>query len=92
MRSHSHLMCHLTELWTSQGAKTVAVKTSGNKKTRFTVVLACCADGTKLPPMIIFKRKMFPKQEISSGFIVHVHEKGWMNEEGMKIWFNKVWS
>ena len=21
-----------------------------------------------------------------------MHEKGWMNEEGMKIWFNKVWS
>ena len=78
-------MSNLTELWTSQGAKTVAVKTSGNKKTRFTVVLACCADGTKLPPMIIFTRKTFLKEKVPSRVIVHVHEKGWVNEEGMKI-------
>ena len=70
----------------------MAVRTSGQEKTHFTVVLAGCADGTKLPPMVIFKRKTFPKEKIPSGVIVHVHEKGWMNEEGMKIWFNKVWS
>lgn len=75
-----------------KGVKTVAVNTNGHEKIHFTVVLACCADGTKLPPMIIFKRKTFLKEKIPSGVIVHVHEKGWMNEEGMKIWFNKVWS
>ena len=37
-----------------QGAKTMDVKTSGHEKTHFTVVLACCVDETKLPPMIIF--------------------------------------
>ena len=58
-----------------KGAKTVAVKTSGHKKTHFTVVLDCCADGTQLPPMIIFKRKTFPKEEIPSAVIVHMHEK-----------------
>ena len=45
-----------------KGAKTMAVQTSGHEKTHFTVVPACCADGTKLPPMIMFKRKMFPKE------------------------------
>ena len=35
-----------------KGAKTITIKTSGNEKTRYTVVLACCADGTKLPPFI----------------------------------------
>ena len=68
-----------------KGAKTMAVQTSGHEKTHFTVVLACCADGTKLPPMISFKRKMFLKEKIPSGLIVYMHEK-----EGMKIWFNKV--
>ena len=38
-----------------KGAKTIM--TSGNEKTRYTVFLACCADGTKLPPLLIFKRK-----------------------------------
>jgi len=40
-----------------EGAKTIMIKTSGNKKTRYTVVLACCADGTKLPPLLILKEK-----------------------------------
>ena len=75
-----------------KGAKTMAVKASGPEKTHFTVVLACCAGRTRLPPMIILKRKTFPKGNIPSGVIVHVHEKGWMDEESMTIWFNKVWS
>ena len=70
--------------------RTVAVRTSGHEITHFTVAVACCADGRKLPPMIIFKRKIFPKEKIPSGVIVHVHEKGWMNEESMKIWFNSL--
>jgi len=40
-----------------KGAKTIMTKTSGNEKMRYTVVLACCADGTKFPPLLIFKRK-----------------------------------
>ena len=84
------MMCHPTETVGAKGAETVAVRTSGQEKTHLTVVLACCADGTKLPPVIIFTRKMFLKETIPSGVNVRVHEKGWMNEEGMKIWFNKV--
>ena len=63
----------------------MAVRTSGQEKTHFTVVLAGCADGTKLPPVIIFKRKTFSKETIPTGVIVHVHEEGWINEGGMKI-------
>ena len=40
----------------SRGVKTVLLKTTGNEKTRFTVVLSCLADGTKLKPMVIFRR------------------------------------
>ena len=64
-----------------KGAKTIMIKTSGNEKTRYTVVLACCADGTKLPPLLIFKRKTLPKDVIPHGIYVQVHSKGWMEKE-----------
>jgi len=60
-----------------KGAK-MMIKTSGNEKTRYTVVV-CCADGTKLPPLLIFKRKMLPEDVIPRGIYVHVHSKGWMD-------------
>jgi len=75
-----------------KGAKTIMIKTSGNEKTHYTVVLACCADGTKHPNLLIFKRKTLPKDVIPRGIYVHVHSKGWMYGEGMKLWLEKVWS
>uniref|UniRef100_A0A803K4M5 HTH CENPB-type domain-containing protein n=1 Tax=Xenopus tropicalis TaxID=8364 RepID=A0A803K4M5_XENTR len=75
-----------------KGAKTRTVKTSGYEKTHYTLVLSCCADGTKLPPILIFKRKTFPKEAIPRGVVVHVHDKGWMDEKGMRLWIEKVWS
>jgi len=75
-----------------KGAKTIMIRTSGNEKTSYTVVLACCADGTKLPPLLIFKRKTLPKDVNPRGIYVHVHPKGWMDGEGIKLWYEKVWS
>ena len=49
------------------------------------------ADGTKLPPMVIFKRKTMPKEKFPIGVIVHVHQKGWMDTGGMLIWLQKSW-
>ena len=58
-----------------KGAKTIMIKTSGNEKTCYTVVLACLDDGTKLPPLLIFKRKTLSKEVIPHGIYVHVHSK-----------------
>ena len=33
-----------------------------------------------------------PNEAISRGVIVRVHDKGWMDENGMKIRMEKVWS
>ena len=41
----------------NRGEKTILVKTTGHEKSRFTVVLACLANGVRLKPMVIFKRK-----------------------------------
>ena len=43
-----------------KGQKQVIIKSTGHEKSRYTVVLTVMADGTKLPPMIIFKRKTKP--------------------------------
>ena len=75
-----------------KGAKTIMIMTSGNEKTLYTVVVTCCADGTKLPTLLIFKRKVLPKDVIPHGIYIHVHSNGWMDGEGMKLWLEKVWS
>ena len=63
--------------------KTVLVKTTGNERSHFTAVLGVCADGTKLKPMLIFKRKTAPKVQFPAGVIVHVNEKGWMDRDAI---------
>ena len=72
-----------------RSAKTVRIRTTGNEKNRFTCVLTVLADGTKLPPIVIFKGKKIPKN-LPSEIIVLMHPKGWMDESGMKTWFDKV--
>lgn len=73
------------------GDKTVKIRTTGNEKNRLTVVLACAGDGSKLKPLVIFKRKTMPKIQNKHGVVVTVQEKGWMDSEIMKIWIEKVW-
>ena len=75
------------------GEKTVLIKTTGHEKSRFTVVVACMADGSKLPPVVIFKRKTLPKtMKFPAGVIVRAHPKGWMDESGTIDWLEKVWN
>lgn len=76
-----------------KGEKNVLIKTTGHEKTNFTVVLSCLADGSKLPPVIIFKRKTLPKNaSFPAGVLVRAHEKGWMNESGTIDWIKNVWN
>ena len=41
------------------------------------------ADGTKLPPVIIFKLKNVPKGVFPDGVIIRANSEGWMNESEM---------
>ena len=78
-----------------KGKKTVMIKRSGHEKSRFTVVLICMADGTQLKAMIIFKRKTMTKEKFPPDVVIHVHPKGWMNTEGIRLWIDsfgeKTW-
>ena len=76
-----------------KGIKSVPILTTGHDKDRFTVMLACLGDGTKLPPYVVFKRKTLPKNmAFPHGLVVRCQEKGWMNEDLVKDWLNTVWS
>lgn len=77
---------------TKKGDRQVTIRTTGNEKSRITVMLACTADGRKLPPYVVLKRKTLPKNEIfPRGVIVRCQEKGWMTEELMVDWIRTVW-
>ena len=72
------------------GSRTVAVKTCGAEKRSFTVALAVAADGTKLPPKVIFKGVQTPRDLIIPNSLrVSFHKKGWMDESGVKEWIRQ---
>src|SRR6266542_2087704 len=66
-----------------KGAKTVNIRTNGNKRTSFTIVLGYMTDGTKLPAVCIFKLKNIPKEKFPRDIYIRVNEKGWGNEQEM---------
>ena len=63
--------------------KTVSILSTGHERSNFTIVLACLADGTKLPPVIIFKLVNVPREEFPDRVIIRANAKGWMNEDEM---------
>lgn len=73
------------------GTSTISIRTTGNEKSSFTVVLGCQANGQKLPPMVIFKRKTLPKEKFPAGVIIKANPKGWMDEEKMSEWLREVY-
>ena len=65
-----------------RGARTVAIKTTGHEKDRFTVVLAARADGSKMHPMVIFRGKRKDKSlQKLTGVVIEMQENAWMTEE-----------
>ena len=73
------------------GKDDISIVTTGYEKMNFTIVLAVLANGTKLKPMVIFKRKTRPKGNFPEGIIVTVNPKGWVDTEMMKFWLAEVW-
>jgi hypothetical protein len=59
-----------------KGAQSIKIKTTGHEKTHYTVVLACCTDSIKLPPLLTSKIKMMFSDRIPQGIFIHVHAKG----------------
>lgn len=66
----------MTRTVNSIGAPAVRIRTTGNEKTRITLMLACLADGHKLLPYIIFGRKTIAKKTFPRNVVVRCQEKG----------------
>jgi hypothetical protein len=47
----------------TKGSKSVLVKTTRHEKLRITVMLSVLADGRKLTPFVILRRKNLPKKK-----------------------------
>jgi hypothetical protein len=82
-----------------RGSRTVSIRGAGTSN-RCTVALACSSTGVKLPPFVIYKGVPGPTGRISREFAtlpypVRLHytvqRKGWMDEERMLLWVDKVW-
>ena len=70
-------------------SRTVPVKSCGAEKRSFTVTLAVAADGSKLPPEVIFKGARTPRDlAVLDSVRVSFHKKGWMDEKRkFLLWF-----
>ncbi|RIA83850.1 DDE superfamily endonuclease-domain-containing protein [Glomus cerebriforme] len=73
-------------------ATSVTIHTTGHEHSSFTVILACMADGTKLPTVCIFKLKNILKEKLSHGIHIRANEKRWVNEQEMLWWIEIVWT
>ena len=74
-----------------RGSSTVTIKTTGHERSTFTVVLGCMADGSKLPPVVIFKLKNVPRETFPDGIFVRTNGKGWVNENEMIWQAENIW-
>lgn len=74
------------------GTKSFIIKTLGNEKMCIIVMLAVLADGIKLPPYVILKRKTMLKDQLPTGIIVRCQNQGWMSTGLMKDWLNIIWN
>lgn len=72
------------------GTKSVMLKSTGHEKSRFTVMLAALADGTKLPPLVLFKGVRRP-QQIPTNIHVLMTPKAYANEEVVLHWLRNIW-
>lgn len=73
-----------------KGSKEVRIASTGHEKSNFTLVLGITADGSKLPPMVIFKRKTIPNEDFPKGtsvvnFTHHLHDP-----QFQRFWFEQM--
>ena len=90
--------CNLSNTLADKGDRTIRIKTSG-ASSRCTVILAVAMDGTKLPPLIVFKGKpgarvakeFGPLSDYPGRCEYTVQLSAWVDEVVFLTWIKKVW-
>ena len=81
------------------GNKNIDIKTDGREKYRISVILSVAGDGTKLPPLVIFKGEEGKTIEKSLNTLyyvknkkifVHCQREGWCTSEIFAYWINEI--
>ena len=78
-----------------KGKKTITVRTTASEKNRITATLCCSASGKMLPPFVVFKGKTkrgIRKVPVPHDVVCTTQVEGWMDEERMLEWIQKVWA
>ena len=78
------------------GRKEINVKSSNGRRATFTLMLTVFDDGSKMPPLFIFKsRYHIPqalKQKYGKRALLYSNTNGWNTEAIMFEWCNNFWS
>ena len=77
-----------------KGKKSIRVRTTNSEKRHITATICCTADGTYLPPFVVFKGKTsrpLRKVTIPKDVIATTQQKAWMDEPRMLMWITMVW-
>lgn len=75
-----------------KGKKEITVKSNKDQKLRTTVMLGITSDGSRLPPLIIFKsrNKNPPPNQFPLQALVFHNRVGWITEFIFKFWLQQV--
>ncbi len=73
------------------GVKSCIIRSTGAEKRHITIVLTVTANGSMLPPMVIFKGKRRLKLKAPEGVLVCMQTKAWMDEELMELYLQRIW-
>ncbi|KAH7946541.1 hypothetical protein HPB52_000934 [Rhipicephalus sanguineus] len=80
------------------GESTIRIANTGCARRGFTICLAACDTGHKLPAFIIFKEqsgkipaRAFASLRIPANVRLTATKNGWMTSEKMQEWLSRVW-
>ena len=83
----------VSKILAKRGDKDVQLTMGGSGRDYITVLGAGCADGTRLPPYIVYKGKNLWHRWIEggpSGSVFSVSDSGWMEHANFMQWFEKL--